>query len=253
MSEYNRHKFAMEWMHGGGRDPHGRSLDEEIKIGKEDWMERQRVAQGGRIGLQSGQLVQPGPGRQGYQDGTEAKNIKFWKSIGATQVKKIKAEILKLIGKDPWFIVNKKDLTTKFKANVDKVDRAIAELLGEGRDIKFYDIGEAFDFDQKIKDTYRKNYKIKSLSQMASEMTGKTGYSKEWRKIYAQLMRYRDALIRHGFIEIGDTQRIMESSGEYKGAARTAYNWTGYRQKQLELMKKHPNIDVSNIKIQREK
>ena len=56
----------MEWMHGGGRDPNGRSLDEEIKIGKEDWLERQRVAQGGRIGLQSGQLVQPGPGRQGY-------------------------------------------------------------------------------------------------------------------------------------------------------------------------------------------
>ena len=66
MSEYNRHKWAMEWMHGGGRDPNGRSLDDEIKIGKEDWMERQRVAQGGRIGLQSGQLVQPGPGRQGY-------------------------------------------------------------------------------------------------------------------------------------------------------------------------------------------
>ena len=92
MSEYNRHKYAMEWMHGGGRDPHGRGLDEEIKIGKEDWLERQRVArfgtqetysapvqepmpnwrdlireegvqvgeqvaQGGRIGLQRGQLV----------------------------------------------------------------------------------------------------------------------------------------------------------------------------------------------------
>jgi len=66
MSEYNRHKWAMEWMHGGGRDPNGRSLDDEIRIGKEDWMERQRVAQGGRIGLQSGQLVQPGPGRQPF-------------------------------------------------------------------------------------------------------------------------------------------------------------------------------------------
>jgi len=56
----------MEWMHGGGRDPNGRSLDDEIRIGKEDWMERQRGAQGGRIGFDSGQLVQPGPGRQGY-------------------------------------------------------------------------------------------------------------------------------------------------------------------------------------------
>ena len=64
----------MEWMHGGGRDPNGRGLDEEIKLGKEDWMERQRVAQGGRIGLQSGQLVQPGPGRQGYS-GDDVKNI----------------------------------------------------------------------------------------------------------------------------------------------------------------------------------
>ena len=74
MSEYNRHKFAMEWMHGGGRDPHGRGLDEEIKLGKENWMERQRVAAGGRIGLQSGQLVQPGPGRQGY-GGDDVKDI----------------------------------------------------------------------------------------------------------------------------------------------------------------------------------
>ena len=57
MSEYNRHKWAMEWMHGGGRDPNGRSLDDEIRIGKEDWMERQRVAQGGRIGFQDGKGV----------------------------------------------------------------------------------------------------------------------------------------------------------------------------------------------------
>ena len=54
MSEYNRHRWAMEWMHGGGRDPKGRSLDDEIRIGKEDWMERQRVAQGGRIGFKHG-------------------------------------------------------------------------------------------------------------------------------------------------------------------------------------------------------
>ena len=45
MSEYNRHKWAMEWMHGGGRDPNGRSLDDEIRIGKEDWLESQRVAE----------------------------------------------------------------------------------------------------------------------------------------------------------------------------------------------------------------
>jgi len=96
----------MEWMHGGGRDPHGRGLDEEIRIGKEDWLERQKgVPQ--RVGFKHGgswadwqtnhsdqmtfeeylrmdmdkpvhpidkstggsvsQLVQPGPGRQGYK------------------------------------------------------------------------------------------------------------------------------------------------------------------------------------------
>ena len=42
MSEYNRHKWAMEWMHGGGRDPNGRSLDEEIKIGNDMWLEKQK-------------------------------------------------------------------------------------------------------------------------------------------------------------------------------------------------------------------
>ena len=47
-------------MHGGGRDPNGRGLDEEIRIGKEDWMERQRVAQGGRVEMKPGGLVEPG-------------------------------------------------------------------------------------------------------------------------------------------------------------------------------------------------
>ena len=68
MSEYNRHKWAMEWMHGGGRDPNGRSLDDEIRIGKEDWMERQRVAQGGRIELKPGGLVEPGVMNYGTED-----------------------------------------------------------------------------------------------------------------------------------------------------------------------------------------
>ena len=65
MSEYNRHRWAMEWMYGGGRDPRGRSLDDEIKLGKEDWMERQRVAQGGRIGYRFGSR---GPGAQVQED-----------------------------------------------------------------------------------------------------------------------------------------------------------------------------------------
>ena len=62
MSEYNRHKFALEWMHGGGRDPNGRGLDEEIQIADDMWKERVSMAEGG-----TPQLVQPGPGRQGYQ------------------------------------------------------------------------------------------------------------------------------------------------------------------------------------------
>ena len=89
MSDYNRHKWAMEWMHGGGRDPNGRSLDDEIRIGKEDWLESQRVAQGGRIGLQSGQLVQPGPGRPGYGGkGSGGSDTRFYykKHPGATGV-----------------------------------------------------------------------------------------------------------------------------------------------------------------------
>ena len=96
MSEYNRHKFAMEWMHGGGRDPNGRGLDEEIQIANDMWKEfnskqaqllpeewddltpkEERYYQQGTFsthedfrGAKGGtvpQLVQPGPGRQGYQ------------------------------------------------------------------------------------------------------------------------------------------------------------------------------------------
>ena len=31
-----------EYMRGGGRDPNGRSLDQEIKLGKDTWLENQR-------------------------------------------------------------------------------------------------------------------------------------------------------------------------------------------------------------------
>ena len=43
--EAEKNKMADEWMRGGGRDPHGRSLDEEIKLGKDMWLEKQRVAE----------------------------------------------------------------------------------------------------------------------------------------------------------------------------------------------------------------
>ena len=34
--------MAKQWMTGGGRDPKGRSLDEEIKLGKEEWLKKQK-------------------------------------------------------------------------------------------------------------------------------------------------------------------------------------------------------------------
>ena len=43
--EAEKNKMADEWMRGGGRDPHGRSLDEEIKLGKDMWLEKQRVGE----------------------------------------------------------------------------------------------------------------------------------------------------------------------------------------------------------------
>jgi len=95
MSEYNRHKWAMEWMHGGGRDPNGRGLDEEIQIANDMWKQSTQPEMHGVpqewdelspqeeqyyqkppfstnevfLGSKGGvpQLVQPGPGRQGYQ------------------------------------------------------------------------------------------------------------------------------------------------------------------------------------------
>ena len=89
MSDYNRHKWAMEWMHGGGRDPNGRSLDDEIRIGKEDWLESQRVTKDERIGFDSGQLVQPGPGRQGYGGNPKGNPLFGTEFTGAMQKGKI--------------------------------------------------------------------------------------------------------------------------------------------------------------------
>jgi len=74
MSEYNRHKFAMEWMYGGGRDPNGRGLDEEIQIADDMWKERVSMAEGG-----TPQLVQPGPGRVGYAGKPQESTTTSWK------------------------------------------------------------------------------------------------------------------------------------------------------------------------------
>ena len=41
--EAEKNKMADEWMRSGGRDPKGRSLDEEIKLGKEEWLKKQKA------------------------------------------------------------------------------------------------------------------------------------------------------------------------------------------------------------------
>ena len=41
-SEAEKNKMADEYMRGGGRDPNGRSLDQEIKLGKDTWLKNQR-------------------------------------------------------------------------------------------------------------------------------------------------------------------------------------------------------------------
>ena len=40
--EAEKNRMAQQWMEGGGRDPKGRSLDEEIKLGKEEWLKKQK-------------------------------------------------------------------------------------------------------------------------------------------------------------------------------------------------------------------
>ena len=40
--EAEKNKMADEWMRSGVRDPKGRSLDEEIKLGKEEWLKKQK-------------------------------------------------------------------------------------------------------------------------------------------------------------------------------------------------------------------
>jgi len=42
VSEAEKNKMANEWMTGGGREKGGRSLDQEIKLGKEEWLKKQK-------------------------------------------------------------------------------------------------------------------------------------------------------------------------------------------------------------------
>ena len=45
VSEATKNKMADEYMRGGGRDPNGRSLDQEIKISKDIWLQNQKMAE----------------------------------------------------------------------------------------------------------------------------------------------------------------------------------------------------------------
>ena len=45
VSEATKNKMADEYMRGGGRDPNGRSLDQEIKISKDIWFQNQKMAE----------------------------------------------------------------------------------------------------------------------------------------------------------------------------------------------------------------
>ena len=43
MNKAIRNKWANEWMTGGGREKGGRSLDQEIKLGKDTWLKNQKT------------------------------------------------------------------------------------------------------------------------------------------------------------------------------------------------------------------
>ena len=42
VSTAERDRGAKQWMTGGGRDPKGRSLEQEIKLGKDRWIKNQK-------------------------------------------------------------------------------------------------------------------------------------------------------------------------------------------------------------------
>jgi len=141
MSEYNRHKWAMEWMHGGGRDPNGRGLDEEIQIADDMWKERVSMAEGG-----TPQLVQPGPGRPGYQ-GTKTKaEIDAMVSTRDERRKLYKENNLTVEGKP---------MTRKRKAVLGEdlytqIDDYITETTKAAQDLSRKGIGEALGY-KKVK------------------------------------------------------------------------------------------------------
>jgi hypothetical protein len=205
----------MEWMHGGGRDPHGRGLDEEIKIGKEDWLERQRVAQGGRIGLQSGQLVQPGPGRQGYQGKPHYKFSKWKKGVEgkAPMLKKDVREIAK------EFKVKEKDFDSfeDFKTRVHSKKREEKRKEKLATDKKYYKkrIEQSRKYFKEMKEDPKRSAQRKATEQayldkqretwniLKTERTPK-GYL--WRDLVENGLRYRKGSLKESHIQLKDAR-----------------------------------------------
>ena len=227
MSEYNRHRWAMEWMYGGGRDPHGRSLDEEIRIGKEDWMERQRVAAGGRIGFDSGQLVQPGPGRQGYQGEALPSRLLKEKKI------KIRNSILEKI-KDPFAKINVNDYVKEFRTTEATVKEVIEQLKKEGHKIR---TGLGAPFKKAQTDYFLKNYKSLSLSEMAKNLSKKGISGKELFNTYQQLAHIRRYAIENNIV---NPKKLFVGKG--KPRKIKTQQWQAIDSAMKKLMKKDPSL-----------
>jgi predicted negative regulator of RcsB-dependent stress response len=143
----------MEWMYGGGRDPNGRGLDEEIQIADDMWKERVSMAEGG-----TPQLVQPGPGRQGY---------------GGSPVYTINEENFKLLDD---LIPN-----TELTINEIKVKLGGNEKSGNQGVNKLIEAWEASDKDRVVPEKRFRPYKMgdTEFSQKIIDATKDAKYIKE--------------------------------------------------------------------------
>ena len=205
MSEYNRHKFAMEWMHGGGRDPNGRGLDEEIQIANDMWKEfnskqaqllpeewddltpkEERYYQQGTFsthedfrGAKGGtvpQLVQPGPGRPGYAGRyTDPNYSKKYYKKNKPALKKAASE---------WYEKNKArvadyPLLDREATKIEKGPRKGQyrySLAGKKDPITGERVGETYYFKskEKLQEFKKKRYETAKLSkQKQAKVIGK--------------------------------------------------------------------------------
>jgi len=186
-----------------------------------------------RMGVPSTRI--PGKTQDIYKAVSSASRTKS--IIGKKFVTSVKAEARKnelknfLINeaKDSEFRANLTNLKKKFKVDISVVYDVLDELKKDNINIKSYKLGETPIFtaiSNKEQEIFKKSYTTKSLSQIASEMTGKSTSHQDTKNKIGSLWRYMQRQITEGLI---DPEKVVK--GVTKGMDYDASDIKGFKRR----------------------